>query len=234
MSVIRKMVTLLRSSARELGESMVDAHATGIYEQEVLDAKHAIEQARADLTGVMAKEMQSARRIEQLKAEAERYEGLAVEALNKQQDGLAEEVAAKVATLEEALNDETQAHAAYAVQVAKLKDLIKTAEAKVREHERQLQMAQTTESVYRATRSISDSLGGGASRLANARESLQRIKQRHEELADRMTAADALDQDFGDQALDHKLAAAGIGPGAERQREVMARIRAKQATQGGQ
>ena len=33
MSVIKKLVTLLRGSARELGQSMVDANATRIYEQ---------------------------------------------------------------------------------------------------------------------------------------------------------------------------------------------------------
>ncbi len=228
MSVIRKMVTLLRSSARELGESVVDANATSIYEQEILDARHSIEQARGELTGVMAKEMQTARRIEQLKAEVSRYEGLAVEALNKSQEALAEEVAGQVAAMERELSDETQAHASYAVQVAKLKDLIKAAEARIRDHERQLAMAKTTESVYRATRSISDNLGAGGSRLVNARESLERIRQRHEDLADRMTAADELDKEFGHQALERKLAAAGIGEDADRTRQVMERIRARQ------
>jgi phage shock protein A len=229
MSVIRKMMTLLRSSARELGESVVDANATSIYEQEILDAKASIQQARGDLAGVMAKEMQTARRIEQLKAEMRRYEGLAVEALNKSQEGLAEEVAAKVGAMELELTEQAKAHAGYAVQVAKLKDLVKAAEARIREHEREVTMAKTTESVYRATRSISDNLGRGGSRLVNARESLERIRQRHEDLSDRMTAAEQLDHEFGHQALERKLAAAGIGDAADRTRQVMARIRAQQA-----
>jgi phage shock protein A len=233
MSVFRKMVTLLRSSARELGESVIDANATQIYEQEVLDAKRSIEAARSDLTGVMAKEMQTARRIEHLKGEVSRFELLAVEALDKQQEPLAEEVAGKVAALEQELADESQAHAGYALQVARLKDLIKTAEARVREHERQVAMARTTESVYRATQSISSSLGNGGSRLVTARESLERIKQRHEDLADRMTAAETLDKEFGHEALERKLAAAGIGASADRKQAVMARIRARQASQGG-
>ncbi|MED5617716.1 PspA/IM30 family protein [Ideonella sp. BN130291] len=228
MSVIRKMMTLLRSSTRELGESVVDANATSIYEQEILDAKASIQQARGDLAGVMAKEMQTARRIEQLKAEIARYEGLAVAALNKSQEGLAEEVAAQVSAMELELTEQAKAHATYAVQVAKLKDLVKSAEARIREHERAVAMARTTESVYRATRSISESLGSGGSRLVNARESLERIKQRHEDLADRMSAAEQLDHEFGHQALERKLAAAGIGDHADRTREVMARIRARQ------
>ena len=42
MSVIKKLVTLLRGSARELGQSVVDGNATRIYEQEIIDAKASI------------------------------------------------------------------------------------------------------------------------------------------------------------------------------------------------
>ncbi|ARN22125.1 PspA/IM30 family protein [Piscinibacter gummiphilus] len=230
MSVIKRVVTLLRGSVREIGESVVDANATRIYEQEIVDARQAIVAARNDLTMVMAKEMQSAREIERLQQEAARYESLAVEALDKSQESLAEEVAGRVAALEEELAGQTKAHAAYALQVVKLKDLVRTAEQRIREHEREIGIAKTTESVYRATRSISENLGSGGSRLLNARESLERIKQRHEELADRMTAADQLEGELGHGALDRKLREAGIGEQADRQRDAMARIRARAAT----
>lgn len=232
MSVMKKVMTLLRGSVREIGETVVDANATRIYEQEILDAKQSIAQAKDDLAGVMAKEMQSARQIEKLQAEIERYEGLAVEALDKSQEALAEEVAGKVGGLEQELAEQTRAHAAYAVQVTRLKDLIKQAEARIREHEREIGVAKTTESVYRATRSISENIGQGGSKLMSARESLDRIKQRHEDLADRMTAAEQLNNEFGQGALEKKLAAAGVGDEAKRQNDVMARIRARQAARG--
>jgi phage shock protein A len=231
MSVIRKVVTLLRGSAREIGESVVDANATRIYEQEIIDAKRSVGEARTNLTAVMAKEMQSAREIERLKGEMDRFEKLALEALDKSQEALAEEVAAKVASIEQDLDEQTKVHAAYALQVLKLKDLIKAAEARLREREREVVMARTTESVYRATRSISDSIGNSGSKLVTARESLERIKQRHEELADRMLAADLLEKELGDTALESKLAAAGIGIEADRAKKVMARIRAAKASQ---
>ena len=229
MSVIRKMMTLLRGSAREIGESVVDANATRIYEQEILDAKHSIDEARASLTGVMAKEMQSAREIERLKKEVEHYEGLALEALEKNQEGLAEEVAGRVGALELELEEQSKAHAAYAVQVVKLKDMIKSAEARIREHEREIAMAKTTESVYRATRSISDTIGSSGSKLLDARQSLERIKQRPEDLADRMQAAEALDKELGHKALETKLAEAGIGNDGDRGRTALERIKAKRA-----
>ena len=195
MSVIKKLVTLLRGSARELGQSMVDANATRIYEQEITDAKASIGQAKTELTGVMAQQMQTAREIERIKADVLRHENMALQALDKQKDDLALEVAARVATLEAELQAQTEAHAAYALQVSRLKDLIRSAEARVREHEREIGIAKTTESVYRATQSISESMGASGSKLTSARESLERIRKRHEELADRMAAAEELDAD---------------------------------------
>ncbi|MDO5087377.1 MAG: PspA/IM30 family protein [Comamonadaceae bacterium] len=234
MSVIKKLVTLLRGSARELGQSVVDANATRIYEQEIVDAKASIQQAKTELTGVMAKEKQSAREIERLKADILRHEDMAVQALDKSREDLALDVATRVAALEAELNTQSQAHAAYAMQVSRLKDLIRSAEARVREHEREIGIAKTTESVYRATQSISDSMGASGSQLTSARESLERIKKRHEDLADRMAAAEELDQEFGHRALEQKLASAGIGDDASvRATEVLARLRARQSAASG-
>ncbi|GHT96672.1 phage shock protein A [Betaproteobacteria bacterium] len=229
MGVIGKIVTLLRGSARELGDSIVDANGARIYEQEVLDARNAIAKAKGELAGVMAKEMQSAREIERVRAEIERLEKLAVEALDKDKAELAEEVAAKIAEQEAELEAQTQSHANYAVQVSRLKDLIKTSEARIREHEREVQIAKTTESVYKATQAISENIGSTGSKLVSARESLDRIKKRHEDLADRMTAAETLDKEFGVKALEAKLAEAGIGENSQRKEKVMERIRARQS-----
>lgn len=229
MTVLSKLVTLMRSSVRELGDSVIDANATQIYEQEIIDARSSIKQAKQDLTLVMAKEMQTAREIDRLKSEIVRYENLAVDALNKAKEELAEEVAAKVAEMDAELEAQVVSLTDYSIKVAKLKELIKTGENRIREHERELAMAKTTESVYRATQSISQSIGAGGSKLVTAKESLDRIKQRHQELGDRMMAAEQLENEFGAKALENKLAAAGIGGNNERAAQVMARIRERQA-----
>lgn len=231
MSVIRKMVTLLRGSARELGESLIDANATTIYAQEIADARSAIREAKQELAGVLAQQMRAQREAERLRSEAARYEALAVQALDKSQEALAEEVAAKVLALEADLAEQQRAEATFSAQVQRLKQLIQAAEARLREHEREAEIAKTTESVYRATQSISDNMAGGGARLVSARESLERIKRRHEDLADRLHAAEQVERELGGDALDQKLAEAGIGPEAERRRAVMERIRAKRAQQ---
>lgn len=229
MSVMKKMITLLRGSARELGESVVDTNATRVYEQEILDAKSSLVKAKQDLTKVMGQQMQTARQVEKLKSEIERYEVMAVEALSKSQESLAEEVAVKINELEIDLAQQTQSNAQYISQVERLKQLIQQAEAKIRDHERELSAAKTTEHVYRATQSISDNILHGGSHLGSAKESLERIRQRHENLSDQMMAAEQLNNEIGEGALDKKLSAAGIGEDAKRKEAVMARIRARQA-----
>jgi phage shock protein A len=227
MAVFSKILTMLRGDVRSIGQSIVDNNANNIYEQEIIEAKAHVATARQDLTGVMAKEMQATREITRLEQEMRRYEDLALEALQKKQDTLAEEVAAKVADIETALAEQTGARDTFAGHIARLKDLIRNAEATLREHERELAMAKTTESVYRATATISHSMGSSGSKLMSAKESLERIKQRHQDTADRMQAADVLEGEFGNKALERKLAAAGIGDTAERKAQVMARLQAK-------
>lgn len=224
-SVFNKLLTMVRGSAREIGQSMVDANAMGIYEQEVHEARNAVSVAKQELTVVMAKITQTAREIERLMGEVGRYEKLAVEALDKELDQLCDEVAGKIAELETELEERTRAHAELTVTVTKLKEMIRTAEARLREHDRELAVAKTTENVYLATATISQVVGASGSKLMSAKESLERIKQRQTELADRMVAAEALDQEFGARALDQKLAAAGIGDRADRKERALARIR---------
>lgn len=230
-SVFNKLVTLVRGSARELGQGMVDANATRIYAQEVAEARDAVAAAKNELTAVMAKTSQSAREMERLQAEISRYESMAVEALVKKHETLAEEVAGRVAELEAELAEQTRSHAEFTRAVDKLKELIRSAEGRLREHDRELAVAKTTESVYRATMTITDAMGASGSKLLSARESLERIKQRHTDLADRMVAADELDRELGQRALDQKLAAAGIGAQPDRKAQALERIR-QRAGQG--
>ncbi len=138
MNVFNKILTALRGSVREIGESLVDANATRIYEQEVVEAKQHLAQAKQDLTLVMAKQMQAEREIARLQAEVERYESHGAEALDKSQPQLAEEVAGHIASLERELAEQTRARDSFGANVVRLKEMIRQTEYKLREHEREL------------------------------------------------------------------------------------------------
>jgi phage shock protein A len=227
MEFFKKMITAIRGGSREIGEAILDSQGIRIYEQEIEDAKEAIKQAESDLTGVMAKEMQAGREIERLERQSADYESKALELLDKGDESLAAEVAGKIAELEVELENQRQAKSRFAEHVAKVKEMIKQTHAKIREHEREIAMVKTTENVQKATVSISQHMDGGSSKMVAAKESLERIKQRQQDQSDRMDAAEELKAELSGASLEEKLKAAGVGDSEDRQKQVLARLKAK-------
>lgn len=223
--LFKKLITAFRGGAREVGEAVVDMNAIRIYEQEIEDARNNLARAKQDLTGVVAKEMQAEREIKRINGELERYEQHAIDALNKGHEDLATEVANKIAELEAERADQESAKTQFHGHVERLKDIMKQTEATIRQHERELAMVRTTESVQKATRSITDNYGAGATRLLDAKSSLERIKKRQQDFSDRMAAADSLEQESGSGSLDDRLKAAGIGDTSGGSSEVLARLK---------
>ncbi len=231
MGLFKKLITAVRGGAREVGEAVVDMNAIRIYEQEIEDAKNNLARAKQDLTGVMAKEMQAEREIKRLAEELVKYEGYALDALNKGHEELAREVAEKIAEIEAEQASQQAAREQFAAHVSRLKGIMKQTEGTIRQHERELAMVRTTESVQKATRSISDNYGAGATRLLDAKASLERIKQRQQTHVDRMEAAESLDAEIGSGSLEAKLKGAGIGDSAKAGNDVLARLKRKAAGQ---
>ncbi|MEJ2693759.1 MAG: PspA/IM30 family protein [Candidatus Thiodiazotropha sp.] len=228
MEFFKKLITAIRGGSREIGEAVLDSQGIRIYEQEIEDAKAAIKRAEDDLTGVMAKEMQAGREIERLEKEISRFEKNAIELLEKGEETLATEVAGKIAELEAELEIQKQAKARFTDHVTSVKEMIKQTHAKIREHEREIAMVKTTENVHKATHSISQHMDGGSSKMVAAKESLERIKQRQQETTDRMSAAETLNAELSGASLEAKLKAAGVGDSEDRQKQVLARLKARQ------
>ena len=96
MSVLKKLITAIRGGAREAGEAIIDANAIRILEQEIVDAKKSLEKGRVSLTELMAKEMQTKRELSAVQTNISEHEGFAKEALEKDNETLALEIAEKI------------------------------------------------------------------------------------------------------------------------------------------
>jgi len=227
MSLLKKIFTAVRGGAREAGEAIVDANAIRILEQEVKDAEAHIAKAKQDLTMVMAKEMQSSREIERLKKQVTEYEGYAMEALNKGDEGLATEIAEKISTIEPDLAMQEETKTSFSAHAARLKELVKKTERQLAEHKRQLVMVKTTDSVQKATSAISDNFTNSNSKMMSASDSLQRIKQKQKDFDDKLQAAEILDSENSDTSLEAKMKQAGIGENTSSANSVLERIKAK-------
>ncbi len=228
MSVLKKIMTAVRGGAREVGESIVDANATRIFEQEIKDAETHLRKAKQDLTDVMAKQMQAGRKVESLKQAISEHEGYAGQALEKGNEELALEIAEKIARLEGDLAEEQQVHESFSGHVKRLKELVKKTERQVKDYERQLSMVKTTESVQRASAAITDNFASSNSKILSAKDSLERIKQRQQNTFDRLAAAEQLESENSDKSLEERMKAAGIaGEDGKSANAVLDRIRAK-------
>ncbi|WP_016956937.1 PspA/IM30 family protein [Catenovulum sp. SX2] len=227
MSIFKKIFTAIRGGATEMGEAIVDANSTRIFEQEIRDAENHLTKAKRDLTDVMAKQMQTSREVERLKKEIQTHEGYATQALNQGNEALALEVAEKMASLETELAAQQSALQNFDASVARLKDLIKKSERQLADYKRQLSVVKTTDSVHKATAAITDNFVSGNSKLLNAKESLERIKAKQQNFDDRMAASEQLQAESGDASLEAKLKAAGIGEQNSSADAILARLKSQ-------
>ena len=229
MSIFQKLFTALRGGAREAGEGIVDANAIRIFEQEIVDAKAALNQAKKGLTEVMAKEMQSNRAIKAVDAKISEHEDFAAQALSQDNESLALEIAQKIAEFEQEKSHQTEVLQSFRNHIVTLKQQIKKAEKTIQENQRQLSMVKTTESVQKATLAVNDTLVSNNSSMASAKESLERIKQRQADKQDQINAAEMLNAESSDSDLESKMQEAGIGKEATRSQAILDRIKAKQS-----
>jgi len=229
MSVLKKIMTAIRGGAREVGELVVDANGTRIFEQEINDAQTHLRKAKQDLTQVMAKQMQASRKLESTKGAIAEHEGYAAQALDKGDEALAMEIAEKIARLDLEVSDETEVVNSFTTHVARLKELVKKTERQIKDYERQLSMVKTTESVQKASAAITDNFSSSTSRILSAKDSLERIKKRQQDTFDKMSAAEELMAEDSDKSLEDRMKAAGIGEQKTSANSVLERIKANRS-----
>ncbi len=227
MSIFEKIFTAIRGGAREIGESIVDKNGVRIFEQEIKDADTALNKAKQDLTEVMAKEMQASRKIESLNADIKKHEEYVSSAVEKNNDELALEIAQKIAEFESDLDIQKKAQASFSAHVERLKGLIKQTNKALADMQRQLVMVKTTQNVQRATAAITQNYASGTSKLLTAKESLDRIKHKQQDLEDRLKAGEMLQGEFDGKDLEEKLKKAGILQTDNKAQEILAAIKAK-------
>jgi phage shock protein A len=227
MSLIEKIFTAIRGGAREIGESIVDQNSVRIFEQEIKDADTALDKAKRDLTEVMAKEMQAARKIESLMQDMKKHEDYATKALDKGDETLALEIAQKIAEIQGELEIQRKAQASFSAHSIRLKNLIKQTSKSLADMQRQLVMVKTTQSVQKATTAITENYAAGSSKLLTAKESLDRIKVRQDDLEDRLKAGELLQDEFDGADLEKKLREAGIVQDGSKANEILAALKAK-------
>lgn len=225
-NVFQKLVTLVKSGFVKGSEAIADAGAIPIMEQEIKDAQRNLDKAKQDLTKVMRSSMQAGREVEGLKKSIETHEGYALKAMEKNSNDLALEVAGKISEFEAELNVQGNAKGQYDAHITRLKKQIKDTQKAIDNMARELTMVKTTESVQKASASISNNYANGTSKVLGAKQSLERIKQRQQSREDELTAGEELREEFEGKSLEDQLRAEGIIENVGSANAVLERLKA--------
>ena len=232
MGLFSKLLTAFRGATTEASEAILDTQAMRILEQEVRDAKKHLDEAKENLAKVIAEQMGVEREIKRLQKSIEEYEEHAVQALDKGENQLAEEIAEKIADWENELNAQQQVLENYNSSISTLKQHIKDTEHNLKSMEREINVVKTTESVQKANAATAPKLSGSTSALRKASDSLERIKKKQQQKADQTKAARELQQQESNSDLSEKLSKTGILQDKMSSQSVLERIKAKRQTKG--
>ena len=234
MSIWKKVVTALRGGASEVGEAIVDQQAIRILDQEIRDAEAALLRARNGLVDIKAKHKLSLQRLDAFKGDIQNWEGKAMAALEKGEEGLATECANKVAEIEAQRDQEQVLADQFGKQTEALHAQVIKAEAQIKGLKQQVEMAKARETVQKARVATAAATGGANGSLETAVDSLARIKARQDEQDARLQAAEELASASNGGDLERRLQEAGIGSKSGGGADVLARLKAKQSSGSAQ
>ena len=225
MGLLKKFIKFGRAIKDEFEEEFTDSQAIRLLEQDIRDARLAMEnagQARIDLAG---KKKLSHNNLTSLNEEISKYEAYATEALEKGDETLATEIAEKIATLETRQKEDQEHFKTVSAEFDLIEETIRQSKAKLSEMERQLAQIKATDAVQKAQEKISSlSLNAGAS-VSNAADAIKRIKEKQQEKRARFAASAEIDEQSN--SLDKKIASSLGGAKSASANDILARLRKK-------
>jgi phage shock protein A len=208
--MFKTLITLARGTSARAAERLEDENALLILDQQIRDAAAALDQARRALAFAAAQDAGEEKRNAALQADIRDLEQRATAALDTRED-LAAEAADAIARLEIDLAAGRAAHADFARENARLRQLVRNGERRLTDLERGRRTAQAAEAVRRLRTRGMWTLGANASALRDAEATLERLRrnQQESEIAD--SVFDELAGDGGADQLKEKLEKAGFG-----------------------
>ena len=210
MNILSKMFTAIKGGINEAGEAIIDSQAIRILDQEIRDASEELKTTRNNLLELIAKQKLAEEKASYLKEKISEHEAYALKALDKKDEGLALEVANKIADFETSFTTETSKAETYAASVEKLREAVALAERSIQHMKQQIATVRATENVQRAQAAVAMRHSSSNTRLHTAMDSLERIKEKQSLRNTKIKTTNKVTSDHLDADLDQKLQQAGI------------------------
>lgn len=231
MNIWAKMITALRGGATEAGEAIVDNQALRILDQEVRDAYEELKQSKDSLAEIMARQKLAEDKCTTMRAQIVENENYVIKALDKGDESLAQEVAEKIAGLEDQFDQEKSASDNFTVSVSEFRTAIMQTERNLKRLKQQVDTVKATENVQRAQEAVAQRHSGSHSKMRTAMDSLERIKEKQALKSAQMASAGELAEEAADTSLKNRLEDAGITSGGHSASEVLERLKNSKSSQ---
>ena len=226
--MLKTIVTLMRGAAFRAEEEFADRSALLILDQQIRDSAAGIERAKRALAVAIAQDAAEGKRLETTLTRIADLEERAVAALNGGNEELAAEAAEAIAVMEADRDSIREARATFAREIGSLKATVRKSAARLAELERGRRIASAAESVRRLKAGSGLIALGGANALADAEQTLRRLRERQAEDAAAADAYEALETEPNPAGIAEKLEAAGFGRRTRPTRDsVLERLRHK-------
>ena len=231
----KHFVTLLRGTAHDTAQGALDRNALRLLDQQIRDARGHVAAAKKAVAIAMAQSAQEARALEAAGAKIADLEARARAALEKGEDGLAREAAEAIAGLEAEQEAARAAQETFEREIARLKQLLRQGEARLRELERGRRVAAAKDKAQ----TLGDGKGIAApgaecltqATLGEAEATLERLQSQQKEAEEATKALHALDAETSPEGIAARLSDAGFGPPPQRSvDDILARLKADAAS----
>lgn len=226
MNIWAKMIHALKGDEGS-NDNVLDAKALDILDSEVKAVSNELKKSKDALAELMAQRKQAEEQIELKQTAIKTHENYVLLALEKNDEGLALEVAEKIAALETDKQNDNEIRDEYQRSIKSLQKIINNADTNLKRLKQQVATIKATESVQRAQAAIAARHTGGSKRTQSAQASLERLKERQAEKSAHFEAVQETHGTAKRDVLLEKLAEAGIHTGSTEANEILDRLKQK-------
>jgi len=227
--MLKMFLTFVRGGAAIAEERFADRNALLILDQQMRDAAAAFERAKKALAIAIAQDRQETERLAAGSAHIADLENRVTAALTAGDERMAREGAEAIATLEADREAAAGAQALFAAEILRLRRHVAEAQARIVELDRGRRLARASEAVRQMRQGRIEPGAAHEATLAEAEQTLKRLRERQVEAEAAETALDELDGAAA-ASVTEKLAAKGFGPRLRTTAEdVLERLRSRTA-----
>jgi phage shock protein A len=225
MKILRGIYHALRGGASEVGEGIVDANATRIFEQSIRDAETGINDANQSLSKLKSSEIGLQKKVATLATDIADYTEKAKAAMAQQKDELAMNIANKIIELTSERDEYAAEQVSLDNQVNKIHKIIQKRKKEIEKNKRELQKAKSYEQLHKTQSAVASAMPTNDSAAKRMQFAMDRVKQKQQDTENQMEANDWLSEATNDQDLDKKISAAGLGKQSQSAKDLLDSMR---------